>query len=69
MHLHHHAHSSPDKFKIGVNFAISLSVWDYIFKTNYIPNSDGEIKLGYEGDHNMSKDFKGQLFYGFKKDD
>jgi|TARA_B110000263_G_C15306644_1_gene510755 sterol desaturase/sphingolipid hydroxylase (fatty acid hydroxylase superfamily) len=69
MHLHHHAHSSPKKFKIGVNFAISLSVWDYIFKTNYVPHKDGEIKLGYEGDNNMSKDFIGQFFYGFKKED
>lgn len=69
MHLHHHANSSPDKFKIGVNFAISLSVWDYIFKTNYIPHNNGEIELGYDGDNKMSKNFIGQLFYGFKKED
>ena len=69
MHLYHHAYSVPNKFKTGVNFAISLSVWDYMFKTNYIPNADGNIKLGYEGDNRMSKDFIGQLFYGFKKGD
>ena len=69
MHLHHHASSSSNNFKKGVNFAISLSIWDYIFKTNYIPNENGDTKLGYEGDQSMAKSFIGQLFYGFKKGD
>ena len=63
MHLHHHASSSSNNFKTGVNFAISLSIWDYIFKTNYIPNENGDTKLGYEGDQSMAKSFFGQLFY------
>jgi len=46
-----------------------LSVWDYIFKTNYIPHNNGEIELGYDGDNKMSKNFIGQFFYGFKKED
>ena len=69
MHLHHHASYSSNNFKTGVNFAISLSIWDYIFKTNYIPNENGNTKLGYEGDQLMAKSFIGQLFYGFKKGD
>lgn len=69
MHLHHHASSSSNNFKTGVNFAISLSIWDYIFKTNYIPNENGDTKLGYKGDQSMAKSFIGQLFYGFKKGD
>lgn len=69
MHLHHHASSSSNNFKMGVNFAISLSIWDYIFKTNYIPNENGNTKLGYQGDQLMAKSFIGQLFYGFKKGD
>ena len=69
MHLHHHAYSSPNHHKNGVNFAISLSLWDYIFRTNHIPNEDGNTKLGYEGDESMAKSFTGQLFYGFKKGD
>ena len=69
MHLHHHASSSSNNFKTGVNFAISLSIWDYIFKTNYIPNENGNTKLGYQGDQLMAKSFIGQLFYGFKKGD
>ena len=69
MHLHHHAYSSPNHYKKGVNFAISLSLWDYIFRTTHIPNEDGNTKLGYEGDESMAKSFTGQLFYGFKKGD
>ena len=69
MHLHHHAYTSSNNFKTGVNFAISLSMWDYIFKTIHIPNENGNVKLGYEGDEKMSKTFFGQLLYGFKKGD
>ncbi len=68
MHLYHHAYALPKDSK-GVNFGISLSVWDYIFKTNYIPEDGGKIKLGYEDDTNMPKSFFGQLFYGFSSKD
>ena len=33
MHLYHHAYQIP-KGKKGINFAISLSIWDYLFGTN-----------------------------------
>ena len=68
MHLYHHAFSLPAKRRYGVNFGISLSVWDYIFKTNYIPEDSGTIELGYDDDYKMPKGFFGQLFYGFRKD-
>ncbi len=66
MHLYHHAYTLPEG-KNGVNFGISLSLWDYIFKTNYIPDETGTIELGYAGDENMPSSFFGQLFYGFGK--
>nr|WP_034045469.1 sterol desaturase family protein [Wocania ichthyoenteri] len=69
MHLYHHAYSLPKGRKYGVNFGISLSLWDYIFKTNYIPEKSGTIELGYSDDSNMPKNFFKQLFYGFKKGD
>ena len=69
MHLYHHAQTIPEGFKSGVNFAISLSLWDYIFKTNYVPNPDKNLTLGYQGDDHMPASFFGQLFYGFKKGD
>ncbi|MDA0177534.1 MULTISPECIES: sterol desaturase family protein [Mesoflavibacter] len=66
MHLYHHAYTIP-KGKNGVNYGISLSVWDYIFKTNYIPEDSGTIEIGFEGDNQFPKDFIGQNTYGFKK--
>lgn len=66
MHLYHHSYTLP-KNSFGVNFGISLSVWDYIFKTNHIPEDSGTIRLGYPGDQQMPKSFFGQLFYGFRK--
>jgi sterol desaturase/sphingolipid hydroxylase (fatty acid hydroxylase superfamily) len=69
MHLYHHAQALPKNFKMGANFAISLSLWDYIFKTNYVPEPDKDLTLGYSDDQKMPSGFFGQLFYGFKKGD
>ena len=66
MHLYHHAYTIP-KGSHGVNFGISLSIWDYIFRTNYIPESGGQIELGFPGDETLPKGFWGKLTYGFKK--
>ena len=66
MHLYHHAYLLP-KGSYGVNFGISLSVWDYIFKTNYIPEDSGTIPLGFPGDDDFPSDFIGQNTYGFTK--
>ncbi|MFQ3341075.1 MAG: hypothetical protein ACI9TK_000733, partial [Flavobacteriaceae bacterium] len=33
------------------------------------PNTNEYIKLGYKGDQKMSKNFLGQMIYGFKKGD
>lgn len=69
MHLYHHAYSLPEGKDYGVNFGISLSVWDYIFKTNYVPEASGALKLGYSDDAKMPENFIKQLVYGFKKSD
>jgi sterol desaturase/sphingolipid hydroxylase (fatty acid hydroxylase superfamily) len=66
MHLYHHSYELPEG-KYGVNFGISLSLWDYIFKTNYIPEDSGKITLGFPGDDNFPKDFVHQNIYGFGK--
>ncbi|WP_340200517.1 sterol desaturase family protein [Ascidiimonas sp. W6] len=65
MHLYHHSHKLP-KGTYGVNFGISLSLWDYLFGYNYIPEDSGTIKLGFPGDKKVPKGFFGQLFYGFR---
>lgn len=66
MHLYHHSYVLPEG-KYGVNFGISLSLWDYLFKTHHIPEDSGTIALGYKGDERMPKGFWGQLVHGFKK--
>jgi len=69
MHLWHHVKALPED-KNGVNFGISLSLWDYIFKTNYIPNDNGEIELGFENDDQFPIDsFVKQLIYPVGKKD
>lgn len=64
MHLYHHAYQLPEG-TYGVNFGISLSIWDYLFKTNYIPDDTGTIQLGFKGDESFPKDFVRQNIYGF----
>ncbi|MFB1039088.1 MAG: sterol desaturase family protein, partial [Polaribacter sp.] len=66
MHLYHHAQELPEG-KYGVNFGISLSIWDYIFKTNYIPEDSGKVELGFSGDASFPKGFIRQNTYGFSK--
>ncbi len=66
MHLYHHAYTLPEG-AYGVNFGISLSLWDYLFKTNYIPEEGGKIPLGFKGDEEVPKGFFGQLIYGFRR--
>ena len=67
MHLYHHAYELPEG-KHGVNFGISLSLWDYIFKTNYIPEDSGTIEIGFLGDDSFPNDFISQSVSGFKKE-
>lgn len=67
MHLYHHAYHLPEERRHGVNFGISLSIWDYLFGTHYIPESEGKIPLGFQGDDQVPSGFFPQLFHGFRK--
>jgi sterol desaturase/sphingolipid hydroxylase (fatty acid hydroxylase superfamily) len=67
MHIWHHAFALPSEHHHGVNFGISLSIWDYIFRTAYIPRDGRDIKLGFQGLEKFPKNFSKQLFYGFKE--
>ncbi len=68
MHLYHHVKALPEDKPQGINFGISLSIWDYIFKTNYVPEESGTIELGFPDEDTFPKTFIGQLFTGFRKD-
>ena len=63
MHIWHHAKGLPHERRFGVNFALSLSIWDYLFKTNYIPENGRDIELGFQGDEKIPDTFVGQVTY------
>ncbi|MCZ4318852.1 sterol desaturase family protein [Aequorivita viscosa] len=66
MHIWHHAKVLPKHAQYGVNFGISLSVWDYLFKTNHIPHDGRDIELGFDGDEKFPDDFVRQTLYPVK---
>ncbi len=67
MHIWHHSKALPEERKYGVNFGLTLSIWDYLFKTNYIPYSGRDIELGFNGDENFPKGFIQQEMYPLGK--
>lgn len=68
MHLWHHVYHLPEGHTHGINYGISLSLWDYLFRTASIPNpNDGEIKLGFPGVEEFPADFGGQSLHGFRR--
>lgn len=66
MHIWHHAKVLPENAQYGVNFGISLSVWDYLFKTNHIPHNGRDIELGFDGDEKFPSNFIAQELYPIK---
>lgn len=68
MHIWHHAHDMPESHPNGINFGISLAIWDYIWGTAHIPYEGRDIKLGFPGVEEFPKDFIGQNLHGIKND-
>jgi len=67
MHIWHHAKELPENVRYGVNFGLTLSLWDYLFKTDYVPHSGRDIELGFDKDEEFPQDFINQELYPFKK--
>ncbi|MCP2044305.1 sterol desaturase family protein [Pontibacter sp. HSC-36F09] len=65
MHIWHHAKVLPHRY--GANYGISLSVWDYLFGTAYMPEDGRDIELGFEEVEAYPKSFLEQQFYPFKE--
>ncbi len=65
MHIWHHAKQLPSHVRYGVNYGLSLSIWDYLFNTNYIPYDGKDIELGFENDEQFPKSFLAQELYPF----
>ncbi len=68
MHIWHHAYHLPKEKRFGVNFGITLSLWDYLWKTDYIPHEGRDIKLGFPGVEQFPKTFVKQNLHGFVKE-
>jgi sterol desaturase/sphingolipid hydroxylase (fatty acid hydroxylase superfamily) len=67
MHIWHHAKELPEEYPYGVNYGISLSLWDYLFKTDYIPHSGRNIELGFPDDEKYPEGFVKQVLYPLTK--
>jgi sterol desaturase/sphingolipid hydroxylase (fatty acid hydroxylase superfamily) len=67
MHIWHHMAQNPADKPHGVNFGISLSIWDYIFRTSHIPKSGRDIELGFENVDKFPQGFVGQNLWPFCK--
>jgi sterol desaturase/sphingolipid hydroxylase (fatty acid hydroxylase superfamily) len=65
MHIWHHAHHIPNRY--GVNFGLTLSVWDYLFGTAYIPKNGRDEKLGFDNLAAFPTTFSEQILYPLTK--
>ena len=57
MHIWHHSYDLPEDKRYGINFGITLAIWDYIFGTAHIPNTGRDIKLGFPGVEEFPQSF------------
>ena len=64
MHIWHHSYELPADRQRGINFGISLSLWDWLFGTAYIPHDGRDIRLGFPGVEEFPEGFVGQELHG-----
>lgn len=67
MHIWHHSRELPQNFRKGANFGLTLSIWDYLFGTAYVPEEGNKTELGFEGDENFPQTFWEQVKFPFRK--
>lgn len=67
MHIWHHAKHMPKSHPHGINFGITLSLWDYLFGTSHVPSDGRDIDLGFEGIESYPGDFLGLQTQPFKE--
>lgn len=65
MHIWHHAKRYPEDRPYGMNFGLTLSVWDYLFGTAHTPFDGRDIELGVPGVESFPSSFAKQVIYGF----
>lgn len=64
MHIWHHAYQMPSSHRYGINFGLTLALWDYIFGTAYIPYNGRDIRLGFPGVERFPHNFITQNLHG-----
>jgi len=67
MHIWHHAYEVPHDRPNGMNYGLTLALWDYLFGTAYLPHEGEAIKLGFPGLEEFPDNFVQQSFYGFRE--
>ena len=67
MHLWHHVKDMPAGHPHGFNYGITLSSWDYLFKTNYWPSDDENLPVGLPDKEAFPEDFVGQTIRPFQR--
>ncbi|MEO5789136.1 MAG: sterol desaturase family protein [Gelidibacter sp.] len=66
MHIWHHVKELPEDKQHGINYGLTLSLWDYIFNTHHVPHDGRDIELGFEDDEDFPKTFIKQSLYPIK---
>lgn len=69
MHIWHHAYTMPADKPLGINFGITLSLWDYLFGTARMPHDGRDIRLGFEGIERYEDSFGKHLVQGMMNDE
>lgn len=65
MHIWHHAKTLPANVK-SVNYGITLSIWDYLFGSAYIPSNGRDIALGFDDVEKYPSGFFSQMMKPFR---
>ncbi len=68
MHVWHHDRDWPAERPYGVNFAVCLSVWDWLFRTAYWPArheapTQQPARLGFDGDEQFPRSLVGRFVH------
>jgi sterol desaturase/sphingolipid hydroxylase (fatty acid hydroxylase superfamily) len=67
MHIWHHSKEMP-KGSYGVNYGLTLSIWDYLFGTVWMPSDGRDIKLGFDEVDTYPHGFFQQMWKPFSRD-
>ncbi|WP_425576749.1 sterol desaturase family protein [Nibrella saemangeumensis] len=65
-HTWHHAKELPGHHPYGINFGMTLNLWDYLFGTGFFPRGNHQVALGFDGVETFPKRFWHQLRYPFR---